>query len=607
MSGSVQLRLISPSPTGRAELLSQHGDTPLAAALERGTYLLFEPLPAEWASLPLRSFSCAFVGLADIPPGQPLYLPRVAGPVEPEDPTPTSADHPRKISEEEATQLAYAVEARAAASLLRAEQSVLVVCDKIVVPHLAEYIVRMADNEPRVLEAAPAAPDDAGPDQMPAPATTLRQRLLGQLRDMIRELKDDQVLVIPHLDLLGTGQDAALPNEARELIELLYGAADRMVLAFADPSLPIPEVLGARFTARIAIEGTPRMVLRRDDGRPLPAQHALITREEANRFRGLDDTDVYKYLAGLNPVRLRQAMRYASQEHAGRPGVTVDDLRDTIRTFKAQQSSSFEIPDVDWADIGGYVDVKEQIERALLIMEQSLQLPETDKHLRGELAPKGFIFHGPPGTGKTLFAKAIANKFRATIQIVSGPEVTNKYVGESERRIRELFAEARRNAPAVIVFDEFDAIAQRRSGWDDGGSRAGNAMVAQILTEMDGFRPDVQMLVIGTTNKLDMIDEALLRPSRFTSFHIGLPDEAARREIIRVHARRYRISVDGLLEPLILATNGWNGDEIRALFRDAYVGERYENLPAGPERLGQLVGHHQLARKLQQLSRRGRT
>src|SRR5215208_962862 len=94
---------------------------------------------------------------------------------------------------------------------------------------------------------------------------------------------------------------------------------------------------------------------------------------------------------------------------------------------------------------------------------------------RGDLIPRGFIFHGPPGTGKTLFAKAIANKLNATIQVVSGPEITDMYVGESERKVRELFAAARRNAPAVLVFDEFDSIATRRSGRDDGGSRAGNA------------------------------------------------------------------------------------------------------------------------------------
>src|SRR5262249_28247792 len=140
--------------------------------------------------------------------------------------------------------------------------------------------------------------------------------------------------------------------------------------------------------------------------------------------------------------------------------------------------------------------------------------------------------------------KAIANELEATIMVVSGPEVTDKYVGEGERKIRELFAEARRNAPSVIVFDEFDAIAGRRTGRDDGGSRAGNAMVAQLLTELDGFREDVPFLVVGTTNQLNLIDPALLRPSRFRGIRVGLPDVVARKAIIGVHAKRFNITME---------------------------------------------------------------
>jgi transitional endoplasmic reticulum ATPase len=181
----------------------------------------------------------------------------------------------------------------------------------------------------------------------------------------------------------------------------------------------------------------------------------------------------------------------------------------------------------------------------------------------------------------------------ATIQVVSGPEITDMYVGESERKVRELSAEARRNAPAVLVFDEFDSIATRRSGRDDGGSRAGNAIVAQILTEMDGFRPDVPMLVIGTTNRLDILDDALLRPSRFQALGIGLPSLTARRSIAEVHARHFRVEVaPELLDVIAAATDGLNGDEIRSLFRDACVGLFCQDPPilVDARRLGWLVG-----------------
>nr|WP_237525771.1 AAA family ATPase [Streptomyces sp. SID4985] len=220
------------------------------------------------------------------------------------------------------------------------------------------------------------------------------------------------------------------------------------------------------------------------------------------------------------------------------------------------------------------------------------------EEVRNELVPRGFIFHGPPGTGKTLFAKAIANELNATIQVVSGPEVIDMYVGESERKVRELFAAARRSAPSVIVFDEIDAITMQRSGRGDGGTRVGNSVVAQILTEMDGFRPEVPMLVIGTTNRIDIIDEALLRPSRFRSLAVGLPDLPARRAILRHHARRYSIDLqEELLELIAEASENRNGDELRSIMSEAFVDLYLRKTPPSPRRMGWLVGKLQQDRR----------
>jgi transitional endoplasmic reticulum ATPase len=165
------------------------------------------------------------------------------------------------------------------------------------------------------------------------------------------------------------------------------------------------------------------------------------------------------------------------------------------------------------------------------------------------------------------------------------------YVGESERKLRELFAEARRNAPAVLVFDEFDSIAGRRTGRDDGGSRAGNAIVAQLLTELDGFRPEVPVLIIGTTNRIDIIDDALLRPSRFRPIKIDLPDPVARKAIARC-AEHFEIEHnDALLTAIAEATEGMNGDEIRSIFRDARADELVgDHRRPDARRLGELIG-----------------
>ena len=494
----------------------------------------------------------------------------------------TSYVHPQTLSEGEAVRLAYAQEIDRVASFLRSHLSVLVVCDKLVVEHLWRDMARRAGLREIVLAAA----EEESGELMPR---SLRQRQMALLKELTQSLKLGDVLVIPHLDLLAGGADTNLSNETREFIELVYSTSDRLMLAFADRSLVIPEVLAARFAVRVLISGVPRTVSYPDGSECLLGE-ALITEAEVERFNHFNPEGLYKNVAGMNPIQIRHAIAYAVKEHTGAGPAPVERLYQAIRAFKVQTSANFEVPEVGFEDIGGYDEVKAELNRALELMAGSYRLP--DERLRRELIPRGFIFHGPPGTGKTLFAKAIANKLNATVQVVSGPEIMDMYVGESERKIRELFAEARRNAPAVLVFDEFDAIAARRSGREDGGSRAGNAVVAQILTEMDGFRADVPLLVIGTTNRLDIIDAALLRPSRFQAITIGLPDTAARRAIAAVHAHRFQVEVaPELLDLVAEITGGCNGDEIRSLFRDACVGLYCENppLPADAQRFEELV------------------
>ncbi|MDT7845186.1 ATP-binding protein [Streptomyces justiciae] len=616
------LRLATADHGDRMDLLGTAGDRPLREVLASCEVWLLDPLDEELLDRPWSDFAADIRLRSELAPGTSLFAPPgiTAAPAptsltKPPAPgveaaqEPEQADHPDRITDAQAVRLAYYPHIERVASLLRSRLPVLVISEKLIVTHLWEEMVTLAecrgirlDDDSQEDESGRGPGDPVG--DMNGASMNTRQRRLARLRAQLEELKEGDVIVLTHLDLLAGSADIGRHAEARELVELLYAFPDQLVLAFADPTLPLPDVLAERFSARVTLSGLPPKVKTPETEETLLGA-ALVTREEAETFEGFQPREFYKHVAGMNPVRLRQAMRYAHEKHRTQPKrATQQDLRETLLTFKAQQSSHFEVPNVTLNDIGGYDEVKDEIRQTLAIISGAQSLPDDMEEVRSELVPRGIIFYGPPGTGKTLFAKAIANGMNATIQVVSGPEVTDMYVGESERKVREIFASARRSAPSVIVFDEIDAITMERSNRPDGGSRAGNSVVAQILTEMDGFRPEVPMLVIGTTNRIDIIDKALLRPSRFRSIAISLPDVTARRAILRHHAGRYHISLDDeVLELIAEATAGRNGDELRSLMRDAFVGRHMHGIEPDARRLGWLVGRLQQGR-LEMISER---
>ncbi len=223
-----------------------------------------------------------------------------------------------------------------------------------------------------------------------------------------------------------------------------------------------------------------------------------------------------------------------------------------------------EVPEVRWSDIGGLEDVKQQLREAV---EWPMKHPEVLEKM-GIEAPKGILLFGPPGCGKTLLAKAVATESGANFIAVRGPEILSKWVGESEKAIRQIFRRARQVSPAVVFFDEIDSIAPARGSRFDSGVT--DRIVNQLLTELDGIEPLRKVVVIAATNRPDIIDPALLRPGRFDRLiYVPPPDFKARLEIFKVHTRKMPLASDVNLEELARKTEGYSGADIAAVCREA--------------------------------------
>jgi len=246
--------------------------------------------------------------------------------------------------------------------------------------------------------------------------------------------------------------------------------------------------------------------------------------------------------------------------------ITEEDLKEALKVVppSAMREVLVEVPNVKWSDIGGLEEVKRMLKE---MVEWPLKYGEIYKRL-GIEPPKGILLYGPPGTGKTLLAKAVANEAGMNFITVRGPELLNKFVGESERALREIFRKARQVAPCIIFFDEIDAIAPKRGGHFDSGVL--DRLVNQLLTELDGITTRGDVVVIGATNRPDIIDPALLRPGRFDRIvYVPPPDKEARKKIFEIHTRKVPLADDVDFEKLAEKTEGYSGADIAAVCREA--------------------------------------
>lgn len=247
--------------------------------------------------------------------------------------------------------------------------------------------------------------------------------------------------------------------------------------------------------------------------------------------------------------------------------ITKQDFDEALRDVQpsAMREVLVQRPNVGWEDIGGLQQVKEELAEAI-----EWPLKHADLFTEANVQPpKGILLYGPPGTGKTMIAKAVAATSEANFISIKGPELISKWVGESEKGVREVFRKARQAAPCVVFFDEIDAIAPRRGG-SEGDGHATERVISQMLTELDGLEDLKGVVVIGATNRPDIIDEALLRPGRFDRIlEVPAPDKDARKQIFHIHTKKKPLESDVNLDKLVEMTEGMTGADVAALVNAA--------------------------------------
>ena len=273
---------------------------------------------------------------------------------------------------------------------------------------------------------------------------------------------------------------------------------------------------------------------------------------------------------------LRRLLPELNLEEEKIPPVTLEKLVITMNDFdnaikdimpSAMREVYLESPDIPWTEIGGLEEVKRELQEAV---EWPLRYPNLYKELDHTI-PKGILLHGPSGTGKTMLAKAVATESEANFISVKGPELMSKWVGESEKGVREIFRRARQASPCVIFFDEIDSIAPTRGGGMEGGVHSSaERMVSQLLTEMDGIQEIHEVVVIAATNRIDMIDTALLRPGRFDKIvYVPKPEVKTRQKILEIHTKGKPLGRDVDLITIAEVTEGFSGADVSAVANTA--------------------------------------
>ncbi len=419
----------------------------------------------------------------------------------------------------------------------------------------------------------------------------IMSKFYGESEQRLREIFEDAkkhapaIIFIDEIDAIAPKRDEVIGEVERrvvaQLLTLMDGLESRgniIVIAATnrpnavDPALRRP----GRFDREIEIplpDKQGRLEILQIHTRNMPLAKDVNLVKLAEMTHGYTGADLAALVreAAMNALRRYLPKIDLNQERI--PPEILDEMvvtfDDFMKAFKEIVPSGLreiyvEVPEVRWTDIGGLEDVKEELRE---IVEYPLKYRDAYEALDIEV-PKGVLLFGPPGTGKTLLAKAVATESGANFIAVRGPEVLSKWVGESEKAIREIFRKARQAAPTVVFFDEIDAIAPARGmGIDTGVTER---IVNQLLAEMDGIEKLENVVIIAATNRPDILDPALLRPGRFDRLiYVPPPDKQARLEILKVHTRKVALDEDVSLEELAERTEGYTGADLAALVREA--------------------------------------
>jgi transitional endoplasmic reticulum ATPase len=411
-----------------------------------------------------------------------------------------------------------------------------------------------------------------------------------RLREIFKEAQENapSIIFIDEIDSIAPKREEVTGEVEKRVVSQLLSVMDglqsrgKVVVIGAtnrinsiDPALRRP----GRFDREIEI-GVPdrdgRLEILQIHTRGMPLAEDVDLKKLADVTHGFVGADL-EALAKEAAIRaLRRILPEINLEAENIPAevlnkiiVRMSDFQEALKEVEpsAMREVLVEVPDIKWDDIGGLDGVKEELREAI---EWPLKYPELFAQMNA-VPPKGLLLYGPPGTGKTLLAKAAANESEANFISVKGPELLNKYVGESEKAIREVFRKARQASPCIIFFDEIDSVAPLR-GSGSGDSNVTERVISQFLTEMDGLEELRNVVIIAATNRPDIVDPALLRPGRFDRMLlVPPPDLEARKQIFRIHTKKTPLAEDVKLDELARKTEGYTGADIASICNTAVM------------------------------------